>query len=159
MKLENMTFEQRLDYMSKLSPGAWESICRGCGLCCLCKYYTDDGGIEYARVACKNLDLKTRRCKCYECRLKRGACHNVDLEIVRAARVLPANCAYVEMLYGPAEKATIGAEHDEPRKQRETAIRVDWDTVVSENDISPVAAQRRIIKGSTKWAKQITDNR
>ncbi len=132
------TFKERLEYMKNLSRDEWESICRGCGLCCLCKYYTHDGGVEYARVACKNLDLKTRRCKCYDCRLKRGACHNVDIDIVRDARVLPRNCAYVEMLYGPSD----------------VHPNIDWETVVSENEISPMAAQRRIITGSKKWSKK-----
>ncbi len=143
MKPENSTFKERLEYMSKMTQQQWELVCRGCGLCCLCKYYVDDdNSVAYARVACKNLDLKTRRCKCYECRLKRGACHNVSLDIVRAARVLPANCAYVEILYGPAAPANCA--------------QVNWDDIVSEADISPVAAQRRIIPGSTNWSVKKT---
>jgi uncharacterized cysteine cluster protein YcgN (CxxCxxCC family) len=134
-KLKNMTFEQRLEYMTNLSSVEWESICRGCGICCLNKYWRDDGGVDYARVACKNLDLGTRKCKCYASRLNGGECHNVDIDIVRDARVLPASCAYVEMLYGMADCPAT----------------VDWDTVVSEQDIGPLAAFRRIIPCSNHW--------
>ncbi len=136
------SFEERLEYMRGLTHDEWDKICRGCGLCCLCKYYTHDGGVEYASVACKNLDLKTRRCKCYDCRLKRGACHNVDIDIVRQARVLPRSCAYVEMLYGPPSAEASGGRPA-----------VDWGTVLSENEISPLVAQKRIIPGSVNWSK------
>lgn len=132
---KKMTFEERLEYMSRLSPDDWDKICRGCGLCCLNKYYREDGKIEYASVACKNLDTQTRKCKCYEARLCRGACHKVDLALVRDARVLPASCAYVEILYGDAD-----IKPD-----------VNWEEVVSESSISPIKAQKRIIPGSENW--------
>lgn len=135
---KDMTVPQRLDYMSKLSPAEWDEICRGCGICCLNKYYMADGSLAYSSAACKNLDLDTRKCKCYAARLCNGSCNKVDLELVRSARVLPASCAYVEMLYGPAE----------------TPADVNWDDVVSEADISPTRASKRLIPNSHKWTRK-----
>ena len=98
-----------------------------------------DGAMGYAAVACKNLNLETRQFRCYGTRLCRGACHKVNLDIVRDARVLPSTCAYVEMLFGQSEIATD----------------VDWDSVVSESDIGPFRAQKRIIPGSTEWSRRV----
>ena len=52
--------------LTSLSRSEWESLCDGCGKCCLHKVEDEDNGrIWPTNVACKLLDLKTAQCKDY----------------------------------------------------------------------------------------------
>ena len=50
----------------------WESLCDGCGKCCLQKLEDEDTGqIHYTALACSLLDVETCRCKEYKQRHKK----------------------------------------------------------------------------------------
>ncbi|MGB1347004.1 MAG: YkgJ family cysteine cluster protein, partial [Pseudomonadales bacterium] len=50
-----------------MSDQQWESLCDGCGKCCLQKIIDDEAPLMYhTSVACEYLDLKTCRCQVYE---------------------------------------------------------------------------------------------
>lgn len=82
--------------LDQLDQAEWESLCDGCGLCCLQKLEDeDDGSVYYTRIACKLLDLKTCRCTNYEKRRDFVPdCIQLTPAQADEFRWLPPTCAY-----------------------------------------------------------------
>ncbi len=82
--------------LEQLSDAEWESLCDGCGRCCLNKIEdTDSGEIFLTRVACKLLDIQSCRCSDYPNRQKKVPdCIRIDVEQVRSLSWLPNTCGY-----------------------------------------------------------------
>ncbi|MGI9571267.1 MAG: YcgN family cysteine cluster protein, partial [Desulfobulbia bacterium] len=74
----------------------WESLCDGCGKCCLLKLEDEDTGKrEYTRISCHLLDLGQCKCSDYPHRHQRVPdCLKFDEETVRTIDWLPKTCAY-----------------------------------------------------------------
>lgn len=82
--------------LEDMSAAEWESLCDGCGKCCLAKLEDEDTGeIHWTSVACRLLDAGTCRCSDYPNRLaKVEDCIGLTPQNVRTISWLPATCAY-----------------------------------------------------------------
>ncbi len=80
----------------KLSQEEWETLCDGCGRCCLVKLEDEDSGdIHYTNVACRFLDQKTCRCKDYANRaVVQPECVVLNPEQLDILEQMPWTCAY-----------------------------------------------------------------
>lgn len=80
----------------------WESLCDGCGLCCLIKLVDEDTGeLIHTRVACQLMDLKTGLCSNYSQRRKYvPECIQLDLSKIPEFDWLPETCAYRLRYFG-----------------------------------------------------------
>src|SRR4051812_11265515 len=80
----------------EMSAAEWESLCDGCGRCCLVKLEDEEtGGIYHTDVACKLFDDATCRCCDYAHRSERVSdCVRLDPDNVAALTWLPKSCAY-----------------------------------------------------------------
>lgn len=82
--------------LEELSPVEWESLCDGCGLCCLNKLEDwDTGEVAFTSVACVLLDGTTCRCSDYENRKATvPECIQLTPQEVREISWLPPTCGY-----------------------------------------------------------------
>lgn len=80
--------------LEEMSDAEWESLCDGCGLCCMHKIQDEHSGeIFYTNLACKLFDLNTCRCSDYANRTKRVP-NCISLRNIPDYDWLPASCAY-----------------------------------------------------------------
>lgn len=82
--------------LDALEPAEWESLCDGCGKCCLHKLEDEDTReIRFTNVACRLLDAATCRCSDYANRSSRVPdCVTLTPEVLDDPYWLPATCAY-----------------------------------------------------------------
>ncbi|MDP9839546.1 putative cysteine cluster protein YcgN (CxxCxxCC family) [Neorhizobium huautlense] len=82
--------------LEELSPVEWESLCDGCGLCCLNKLEDwDTGAVAFTSVACRLLDGSTCRCSDYPNRQATVPdCIQLTPQEVREISWLPPTCGY-----------------------------------------------------------------
>ncbi|MBV9811288.1 MAG: YcgN family cysteine cluster protein [Acetobacteraceae bacterium] len=88
--------------LEDMSRAEWESLCDGCGRCCLHKLrHEDDGSLSFTNVACRLLDGDTCRCTRYEQRQRYVPdCVTLTPREVRAIDWLPPSCAYRRLAEG-----------------------------------------------------------
>jgi hypothetical protein len=82
--------------LEAMSPEEWESLCDGCGRCCLVKLEDEDSGeILYTDVGCTLLDSESCRCGDYSNRQEKVPdCVRLTTEAIRSLSWLPPTCAY-----------------------------------------------------------------
>ena len=86
----------RTKQLWQMTSEEWESLCDGCGKCCLLKVeFEDTGEIEPTSVACKLLDSDTCKCSDYANRFVHVPdCIDLAKADLGALPWLPTTCAY-----------------------------------------------------------------
>ena len=82
--------------LEELDDEQWESLCDGCGRCCLVRFENPgDRSVFYTMASCRLLDTDTCRCQDYENRFQRvKTCMSIRDLPSKNYRWLPESCAY-----------------------------------------------------------------
>ena len=95
-----------LDWLDKplheLSVDQWESLCDGCGKCCMAKLQdAESNKVYYTNIACELFDAERCRCTDYSARTQKVAgCVSLSLDRLYEFEWLPSTCAYRLRLNG-----------------------------------------------------------
>lgn len=143
---------KRLDEMSHAE---WESLCDGCGLCCLHKLRDEESGeLAFTKVACRLLDTETCRCRDYANRFSEVPdCTALTPDVVAAVDWLPPSCAYrlvEERKNLPDWHPLITGDPDSPHRAGITAAR----RVISEGDADDL--EDHIVAWPGRWPQRRT---
>jgi len=132
--------------LDEMTPDEWESLCDGCGRCCLHKLEDIDTGLYfYTNVACRMLDTDSCRCTNYPERMSLVKdCLLLSPAESHHYNWLPATCAYRRLSEGkdlewwhPLVSGNPGAVH-------EARISVRGRTV-NENDVPAEQLEGHIV--------------
>ena len=82
--------------LNQLKKKQWESLCDGCGKCCVLKLEDfDTGDVHYTDVSCRLLDCQTARCTKYNERKKHVPdCVLLTPDNLSVLNWMPKSCAY-----------------------------------------------------------------
>ena len=136
----------KLKRLDQLSLEEWESLCDGCGQCCLLKLEdSDTGELYYTDVACKLLDVGSCRCKDYERRKQVVPdCIVLNADTVGDYPFLPTTCAYRRLYEGKDLPAWHPLVTGNPESVHRAGMSVRG-RAVSEQYIHPEDLKKRII--------------
>jgi len=106
--------------LSDMTREEWESLCDGCGKCCLHKLEDyDTGEIHHTDVSCRFLDPETIQCGKYLTRQRYvGNCVVMSPDLLSKLPWMPSTCAYRLVYEGkdlfdwhPLVSGTAGSVH------------------------------------------------
>jgi uncharacterized protein len=88
--------------LAQMTPEEWESLCDGCGWCCVHKIQdVDTNEVFYTNVICRFIDMHRCRCTDYEHRSQNvPTCVRLTPELVPQLTWLPETCAYRRVAEG-----------------------------------------------------------
>jgi len=141
--------------LEEMTPGEWESVCDGCGRCCLVKLEDEDSGkIAYTDVGCTLLDGTSCRCRDYPNRqAKVPECVRLTPATVRSLNWLPPTCGYRLLAEGqdlpwwhPLVSGAPGTVHD-------AGISVRGRVSASEDDLTILEIVEHVARWPERWPK------
>jgi len=123
--------------LEQMTAQEWESLCDGCGLCCLVRFEDEDTGeIIPTRVSCRLFDDKLCRCSDYENRKKHVPdCIKLTPHNIEALEWMPKSCAYRRLHEGRDLAAWHPLITGDPESVHRAGVSVRGQTV-NERDLA-----------------------
>jgi len=123
--------------LAEMSPAEWESLCDGCGLCCLVRFEDEASGlVTPTRVACKLLDTEACRCSDYENRRDFVPdCIKLTPDNVSRLAWMPMSCAYRRLAEGRGLAPWHPLVSGDPESVHRAGVSIRGETI-SEADLA-----------------------
>lgn len=136
--------------LHELTPAQWESLCDGCGRCCLEKLENrKTGRVFYTWVSCYLLDIKTCRCSDYTHRRQlMPSCIRLTPDNIKRIKWLPKTCAYRILVNGGDLEWWHPLVSGDPETVHKAGVSVRH-LAVSETTIDPNQIEDYILENQT----------
>ena len=133
--------------LAEMSGEEWESLCDGCGRCCLYILHNEEtGDVFETDVACKLFDPKVRRCTDYENRSARVPdCVRLTPQNAKALSWMPKTCAYRRLANGKSLPEWHPLITGDPKSVERAGVAVSPD-LIPEGEIDDDLLEDRITK-------------
>jgi uncharacterized cysteine cluster protein YcgN (CxxCxxCC family) len=141
--------------MSEMTSAEWESLCDGCGRCCLNKLIDEDtNATVFTDVSCKLLDCKSCRCSDYVHRqAKVKDCVRLTPRNVRRLKWLPPTCGYRLVAEGKDLAWWHPLVSGNPETVHRAGVSVRGRVAASELDVPDERLEEYIVSWPGKWPK------
>ena len=142
--------------LSEMSKSEWESLCDGCGRCCLNKLIDEDTNqTVFTDVGCRLLDGETCRCTDYAHRQARVKdCVRLTPRNVRRLSWLPPTCGYRLVAEGKDLYWWHPLVSGDPETVHRAGISVRGRVKDLEDDVPADALERRIVDWPLRTPKR-----
>ena len=142
--------------LEDMSDAEWESLCDGCGRCCLNKLEDEDTGrIYYTHISCKLLDAGLCACKDYPNRSEQVPdCVRLTPAEVEDLGWLPLTCGYRLIRDGKDLAWWHPLVSGSPDTVHEAGVSVRGRVSGSETEIPPEELEDRIVSWPGRWVKR-----
>lgn len=134
--------------LEEMTDSEWESLCDGCGRCCLEKLEDEDTGrIYFTHVGCRLLDAGLCACKDYANRSERVPdCVRLTPENVRTLNWLPPSCAYRLVAEGRDLYWWHPLISGDPNTVHEAGVSVRGRVEFSEDDVDDADLEDHVVR-------------
>ena len=141
--------------LEQMTAPEWESLCDGCGRCCLNKLEEDGTDRTYfTDIGCRLLDTQSCRCRDYPNRLKKVKdCVRLTPRNVRALSWLSPTCAYRLVAAGRDLYWWHPLVSGDPESVHAAGVSVRGRVTLSEKDVPDAELEDHIVSWPGKVPK------
>ena len=125
--------------LEQMTVREWESLCDGCGLCCLVRFEDEDTGEVFpTRVHCKLFDSERCTCTNYPERKKHVPdCIKLTPQNIDALQWMPLSCAYRRINEGRGLASWHPLVSGDPESVHAAGVSIRGETISEETVEDP----------------------
>jgi uncharacterized cysteine cluster protein YcgN (CxxCxxCC family) len=141
--------------LEEMTEAEWESLCDGCGRCCLVKLEDEDTGrIHATDIGCRLFEAGTCRCRDYPNRSASVPdCVTLTPHAVRTLSWLPPSCAYRLVAEGRDLPWWHPLVSGDPETVVAAGVSVKGKVHANEDEVGEEEIVERIVAWPLRWPK------